>query len=367
MSWVGTAGAILTCLLIFAALTVTITEKRFALFPTRFMLNKSDAYPVVKATAIKLATAPHPKQKYRVILIGDSAIREAITNMSDLRQRVAKAAGRPVEITSLVAGGLTQLDAVDLCGMLRGHVRGQILLEISPFLMAKGEDQNTFDRTLDRMGLDSTDLSGEFDTAGYARPLWSKNFFLRNIRFMLSRTDAVFNVVHPFPLPAEHFAERTVYATPAELRRDMPRVYRLTKDIHRRAPQRAAVYQRMIQRLKEAGIHVTLIEAPFNPEFLTPDTAKEGLPAWIISEYDHARRALMRRAHVGAWDFNAQCDFNSRDFRDPFHIDRLPARERFTQALAEHIAASVTAKPSATTGATTQTTTQATTQKASLE
>ena len=340
-SWVGTLGAVAVCLAIYAALIVGITPARFAASPTRFMANKTDGYPVLKATALRLAAGK--SHKYRVIVIGDSGIREAITSPDDLQARVSAIASRQVEVIPLTAGGLTQLDAVDLCGMLRGRLRGQVLLEVSPFWMSKGEDAIAFDRTLDRIGFDSPDLADEIELAGGKRPRWFGNFFLRNIRFMLSRSDAVFRVLHPYPAPAQHIREIANDTAEAELRRDLPRVYRLTQEIHRRAPARSAVYQRMIKRLKEAGIRVTLIEAPLNPRFLTGPNDKEGLPTWVMEDYLRARSTLLRRAHVPLWDLNAECQLSAHDFRDSFHIDRSGPRERFTQALADHIAASLSA------------------------
>ena len=304
------------------------------------MADTADVYPILKAQALKVAADRKSLKTYRVVLIGDSGIREALSSVADLQRRIGRRTHQRIQIVPLVAGGLTQLDAVDLCGVLRGHMRGQVILEVSPYWMSKGHDRELFDRVIDRIGFDSEDLADEFQRAGLPRPRWSSNFFLRNIRFMLSRTDAFMRGLRRYPPPPLHNPHRLQPGSQA-LARDEHRVFHACREIRERSPDYVGVYERMIQRLQDSGVQVTLLEAPLNPRLLTPHGEQSGLPPSIMKFYYHTRAALCADTNTHFWDLNRQSAFSSADFADAYHINRDSARARFTNALASHIAASV--------------------------
>ena len=139
-----------------------VTADRFARATGRFAESSDDEFPFVKARTMRIAAHGSETDPYRVILIGDSAISEAITSPQNLESRIAKKLGHRVALTPLMAGGLNQLEAVDLCAVLRGHMRGEVILQISPYNLAMVLNREAYDKALTSIGIETPDMAEEF-------------------------------------------------------------------------------------------------------------------------------------------------------------------------------------------------------------
>src|SRR5450432_636302 len=82
-SRLATGGAIVVAALLLVASCLLFTEKRVSeLKPGALMLNERDEYAYLTSQVLHIAHAD--KEKLSVLVFGDSAIREAITDEKDL-------------------------------------------------------------------------------------------------------------------------------------------------------------------------------------------------------------------------------------------------------------------------------------------
>jgi hypothetical protein len=341
-SWIGTLGAVAICALLFAFCCVYVTEVRFARSPGRFVQDKDDAFPFVKARALQIATESAAKSKYRVVLIGDSSISEAITSPQDLQRRIEKKVGHKIYLTPLLAGGLNQLEAVDLCAVMRDHLHGEVVLQISPYNMALAPDAATYNKALTSVGIDTSDMADEFTTANLPRPILWPNFFLRNHVFLLSRNAAFTRLLKPLPEPPLHLHAKERDGTEQRFVRDAIHTFDDTKGMRTKTIPNVAMYKRIIEPLQARGIRVALLETPLNPRLSSLNGAEnKGIGSSEKKAYRDARLELATETGVPVWDFGKRAKLVSKDFIDYIHLYRQPARIRFTQALANRIAASM--------------------------
>jgi hypothetical protein len=350
-SWIGTAGALLVCLLWFCGCAIFVTPKRFAAAPGRFADNPQDEFPFVKARALQVARDPAAAQPYRVVLIGDSAIGEAITSPRDLQRRIQRRVKQHVVVTPLIAGGLDQLEAVDLCAMIRDHMRGQVILQISPYHLTLIHTHEMYEKALTGIGIETQDMSDEFHTAGFRRPIYFHNFFLRNHDFMLARTSAFMRLLRPMPDPTLLLHSEKRDSSEARFQRDAKNTYLATKALKAKSEANVAMYRRIIEPLKARGIQVALLESPANPRLQKMDgTGNRGIPTADRKAYRTIRDKLVADTGTSLWDMARRVHFSTKDFLDYIHIGKQSARVKYTQALADRIAASIQKrKPKAST------------------
>lgn len=350
-SWVGTAGAALVCLCWFSCCAFFITPKRFAAEPGRFADNPQDEFPFVKARAMRVASDPTMAQSYRVVLIGDSAIGEALTSPKDLQRRIQRRVHQHVVVTPLIAGGLDQLEAVDLCAMIRDHMRGQVILQISPYNLSLIHTHEMYEKALTSIGFETRDMSDEFHREGMHRPIDFHNFFLRNHQFMLARTSAFMRLLRPVPDPtlAVHSEKRD--SSEGRFQRDAKNTYLATKGMRSKSGPNIEMYQRIIEPLRARGIQVALLESPENPRLQKMNgTGQRGIPTTDRKYYHTVCEKLASDTGTVLWDLARRVHFSSRDYLDYIHIGRQSARIRYTQSLANRIAAAIPAhKAKATT------------------
>ena len=355
-SWLGTAGAVLVCLVWFSCCTIFVTPKRFAAAPGRFADNPQDEFPFVKARAMRVASDPAAADTYRVILIGDSAIGEAITSPKDLQRRIQRQVRQHVLVTPLIAGGLDQLEAVDLCAMVRDHMRGQVILQISPYNMALIHTHEMYDKALTGTGFETQEMSDEFAIAGMHRPVYFHNFFLRNHQFMLARISAFMRLLKPLHDPTMLLHSEKRDSSEARFQRDAKNTYLVTKGLHTKSIPNVAMYERIITPLKARGIEVALLESPLDPRMVKLDgVGNRGITTTDRKAYHQVCEKLVADTGSSLWDLARKVKFSSKDFLDYIHIGKQPARIRYTKALANRIAASIPGHRSkaATTGAAT--------------
>ena len=341
VSWTGTLGSVTVAIGIYALLAYLITPARFIAAPRRFMSDREDVYPIIKAEALRIASGQTPSDKSQIVLIGDSAFREGITSLGDLQRRISQHTSQPFELTSLMAGGLTQLDAINLCGVISGHVHGRVILESSPFWMARALEDVLLDKVIDRLGFDTAAFTDELRLVGEPCPRWSENFFLRNWRFMLCRAPAFARGLKALPEPAMHSTHFRGTEPEKAFVRSAGRLRAMVREISHRAPETLAIYRRMIRGIQSNGAEVTLLEAPLNPRLAQGKAGSTPLNRHVMGIYQNDRTLLAKEMNVSVWDLNRAAELTGADFHDAFHISREDARQRFTEALAIRIAESL--------------------------
>jgi len=344
-SWLGTGGALVVFALIFCVCCLNITEARFLRSPGRFSLDKEDEFPFVKAKAMRIGSAAPSAKTYRVVLIGDSAIEEAITSPEDLQRRVQRRAGRKVSVTCLLAGGMNQFEAADLCGVMQDHLHGEVVLQISPYHMAMIPTSELYHKTVTSIGVDSTQLADAFARVNLPRPRYFGNFFLRNHAFLFARTAAWLRLFRPLPEPRLHVRPKERDSSMQRFQRDAQHTYLDTKGMRSKSAANLAVYQCITGPLGARGVKVALLESPMNPRLASYNGENgRGINPSDKKAYRELRALLAEQSHAVVWDLSRKAKLVSKDFADYIHIEREPARARFTRALADQIAASIPAR-----------------------
>ena len=310
--------------------------------PGRFAQDKEDEFPFVKARAMQIASGRASARRYQIILLGDSAIEEALTSGKDLQRRIQRRSGRKVVVTTLLAGGMNQFEYANLCGLMQDHVHGAVILQISPYHLALAPTTDAYHKALENVGFDSKEMADAFACAGLPRPRMWGNFFLRNREFLLARTSAFTRFLKPLPEPHAHLRPKERDASHQRFQRDAQHTYLDTKGMRTKAIPNVAVYEQIVRSLRSHAIPVALLESPVNPR-LAGYNGQDGMG---IDPSDHKayrelRAQLASTTGAAVWDLSRPSRLVSKDFADYIHIERNAARIRFTQALANRIVATM--------------------------
>ncbi|MDB5321400.1 MAG: hypothetical protein JWN40_3031 [Phycisphaerales bacterium] len=329
------AGALLVVAALFISGALLVTPKVMANRSELFAANSQDEFAFVTAHALKIASAP--ATGLSVTVIGDSSLREAITSPEVLARLVSLDAGRPIVANLLAAGGLNHFDEVALSDLLRDHLRGVILLEISP--NALNWSRPILDTTtLDRLGFKSRTLDHELRMAGVKRPHRVGNYFLDNYQFFAARSS---NVTHLFNASCEarqHLIDESGRWSDTKWKREGRKIVGWEQHFGRFEEANLDVYRRMIDRLRRnPALRVGLIETVENPRAQTQ---------WAGFARDRTARArykadLIRLAEsdkVPILGLVEEAELRPDDFIDYIHVYDSGARARFTRVLAHRVA-----------------------------
>ena len=253
-----------------------VTERDSYAFPGRFAQDKEDEFPFVKARAMQIASGRASARRYQIILLGDSAIEEALTSGRDLQRRIQRRSGRKVVVTTLLAGGMNQFEYANLCGLMQDHVHGAVILQISPYHLALAPTTDAYHKALENVGFDSKEMADAFSCAGLPRPRMWGNFFLRNREFLLARTSAFTRFLKPLPEPHAHLRPKERDASHQRFQRDAQHTYLDTKGMRTKAIPNVAVYEQIVRSLRSHAIPVALLESPVNPRLAVQRTRRNG-------------------------------------------------------------------------------------------
>jgi hypothetical protein len=340
-SWTGTIGALAVCAMMYLFCCLYVTDRRFIQSPGRFAATDEDEFAFVKARAMRIAHDPRAADQYRVVLIGDSAISQALTSPRDLQRRIERRVGHKVTLTPLLAGGLNQLEAVDLCAMMRDHLRGQVILEISPYNMALAPSRDLYNKSLRSIGIETSDMADEFSRAQQPRPTLYQNFFMRNHAFMLTRISAFMRLLQPTREPNLHPRVKNLERSQQRLEKVARIAYFQTRGMRTKCVPNQALYQRIIEPLTARGLSVALLESPMNPRLLRTKDGQMGVGLAEQRAYRRADHELAAQTGAAIWDLSRKIHFSRDDFIDYAHIRKPETRVRFTEALAARIAACI--------------------------
>lgn len=333
------AGALLGTLCVTAGLIALcawrITPQLLANHPGYFELDERDEFPSLTAGALKIAV--DPPDGIDAVIIGDSAIREAVTDPADLERLINQKTNRPVHVKFLAAGGLTQWGMIGVSDAIREHVKGVVLLEISPMNLGRPpEEAGDFTRVV---ALPSEAYRDEVRAAGVRPPPGVGNYFLDNYRFFVARPAAVGNLFQGPVQSQQHQEEHKVPWSDKDWKRSFGRIWNWTASYDGNAARNLAIYRRMIERLrKNPDITVVLYKCIENPRNISQWRDK---PAILdaVRKYDADVAAWRRKMTPGVplLDIGAEAQLVPEDFWDSFHMMDDKARARFTSKLAEDV------------------------------
>ncbi|MDB5321394.1 MAG: hypothetical protein JWN40_3025 [Phycisphaerales bacterium] len=320
------------------ACALLITPRVVAQSGGYLAVNVRDEYPFLTSKILDIAQ--HSPHGISVLVIGDSAPREAITSEEDLADRVAQRLGTPVRAYLLTSGGLDHWDAVAVTDCVRDHVRGTVLIEISAYDLASPTTVLDSPRA-SRLGFNSPRLREEVVLAGLTPRHEIGNYFLDNYRFFAARPGVVKNLILG-PIQAhQHMVDNEATWSETQWDRKVRRVVGWEKTYAASAPANFDVYRRMVRHLKErAGITVALYEPVLSPRV---DTQWKTTRAYrrLCERYHGELAQFAHEERVPLLDLAGAAKLRREDYGDYIHVRTAEGRRRFTEAMAAGAAAAL--------------------------
>jgi len=310
-----------------------ITPHLIATKPGYFEVDKRDEFAHLTARTLQIAESPVDGTS--VVIIGDSSVREAISSPEDLEQQLLEKSGQHVTVKLLAAGGLTQWGTVAITDNIRDHIKGVVLLEISPYNLSMDEEPLTeYERTV---AVESEAFRDEIRKFGLTPPPHTGNYFIDNYRFFVARPACLWNLVYEPLNPPQHFIEHPRAWSRRQWARAYARVWAWVPHYDENKARNLAIYQRMIERLrKNRGITVALYETIESPQIQS--LAHGSNDKKTKARYYTDMAAFLHENHLELLDVASEAEVGNRDFWDPFHMMTDNARRRYTAALANRLA-----------------------------
>jgi len=339
----GLLGTLLVVILLVIGCACCLTRHLLAHHP-EYLAGSGPADESTWITAETLRICEEPPQELSVTIIGNSAVRDAITDETDLSARLSQLAGRRVDVHLLAAGRIDLWNIVCLSDAICGHARGLAVLQISPYDLAT--DAETIEKPRLTLGLDSAALDDELRRRQRRPPGHCGIYFFSQYRFFAAREGALANLWQPAPQWVLHPAR-------APRLKDSSRGPALTTILDEQlrtywncADQNMQVYQRTIGHLRrDGGLGVALLEMPTNPrttELMFHDPQRPQQQR-LYARYLLDRQSLGRDAGVPIFDLAEEAGLEAGDFKDYTHLggpegqNTAGGRERYSQALARHL------------------------------
>jgi len=340
----GLLGTLLVAMLWFACCACFLTRHLLAHHP-QYLAGSGFMDESTFITADVLRICEGPPEELGVTIIGNSAVRDAITDEADLSERLSRKAGRNVNVHILAAPRLDLWNMVCVGDAICGHTHGLAVLQISPYDLA------TNPRTIRKpllLALDSPALDAELQIHHYRPRPHCDNYFFSQYQFFAAREEAIANLWQP-PAPRELHQMRIKGSREPLQGSELAAILDAQLNGYGTcAEQNMQVYQRAIKHLKDdGGIGVVLLEMPTNPRtmesmFHDPQRPRQ---RELYENYLLDRQRLSRQAGIPILDLAEEAGLEAGDFKDYTHLNgqeghsQTDARERYAQTLAGHLAA----------------------------
>ena len=333
-------GAVLVCGLWIGWCAVHITPRWVARHATLLTTSRKDEMPTLGAKAVRLGITPPPGPT--LVLVGNSSLREALTSEPDLARRLSAAAGKPLGVTLLAAGGIGHLDEVALTDQFLGRLHGAIALEISQYELSV--DPAGVRRTPGEVAHDfpcpSEARRLELQRMGVRTPWPLHNFFLDSRTFFAARADRIFSYPRDNFEVRQHLFETRPPWSEKDWRGPVARqmIGRWEASYLPNRTTNFAIYARLLRRLRDAGLRPSLLQMVENPRNDSPGFSHhpgEGLRQQYLADL----RAFAASQNVLLVEgLAAEAALSPTDFSDYVHLRAHNARTRYTQCLAARLA-----------------------------
>ena len=325
-------GTLMVAASLFAACAVVITPEFLTSIDYGYLMSdERDEYARLTTIGLRLQNAGPPSAA--VVLLGASAMREAISDAGDIERLIAVRSGRSVPVYDLMAGGLDLWQTSALIGCLGRGFTGVVVLGVSPGRLARDRDGLAMLLENPRLGLHSAGFDEEVRLAGLAVPRRTGVYFLDHFRFFVARRWSLLRVVKGPAEPMRHPFLNRDPATGERWESLVERQMSRLESYYQNREANLAVIERAVERLRRNGsVEVVLLEASRHPALVGLVYSKE---LWA----DHRRR-VGQFAHdhdVHYWDLQTDSDLSEDDFADYTHLRSAEAVQRYTRILAERL------------------------------
>jgi hypothetical protein len=326
------AGILVVAAVCFAVPAALVTPKLVGSLPEGALMSKStDRYARITVRALRQAT--DGVEGPAVALLGASSLRESVTGPDDLTAKLERRTGRRYAVVDLMAPGLGVLEYPALVEVLGADFRGVVVMEVGPHRLGRPPSAlRDLDRA-PRLGFRSAAFDDEVRRAGFEPRRSTGNCFLDNLYFFVARPGLVLRpFTGPLDVPAHTYVGAPVESRTGREKRLM-RYRRGIRDYGTNGAFGLEVLARTVGRLP-AGARAALVETPRRPS----DAAAVEAEA-LGDRYCEDVRRTAAEAGAEYWDLPAVVPFRDEDFHDVWHLKSEAAMERFTDALADRLAA----------------------------
>ena len=332
----GVLGAMVVAVVLLLISVFLITPELMASIDYGYFLaSPRDSYAYVAAETLRLASTEYANPS--VILVGSSAMREAISDVTDVKNALSKRLGCTIDVYRLTAEGLNLWEISSVVDLLDDKAQGLLVVGISPKQLAYDKKYLEYSARVPRLTFDTQAYWNSLDAEGLKRPQRCGVFFIDHYRFFLARPSALLNLVRgPIQL-RHHRAEDWRIATGEAFKRACQLRMRWKETYDERHGANLAVYERMMAEIeKREGLELVLLDAVRNPSYMsyievTPE-ARE-----YRDKYCHDVETLAKKYGVPYLELNEAARLDADDFVDTSHIHNPEARDRYTMVLTQRL------------------------------
>jgi hypothetical protein len=326
-----------------------ITPRRAAAAAGYLSTSANDEYAFLTADALRIAELS--PDRLSVTIVGDSSLREAISDPADLARQISSRVGQRVDVHLLTTGGLSLIEQVALTDCVRNHVRGAVILEVAPYNFSVSFPALE-PWIFKRIGFQSKALRDEMRRSGHRPSIQFGNYFLDNVDFFaahfVARCEQLKRLGATELQPTQHLFNGDSSWSDDDFDRNHSRVFGWTANYKAAKEADFAICGRMIERLQQPGT----LKVGLLPNVQNPLTFNHATPHDRHKYNEHALdiAELAAERNVVLLDVNRAARLEPGDFLDYTHIGKPTARRRYTTALAEEAARLLELRP--TTGRT---------------
>lgn len=296
-----------------------------------------DSYAFVTGRVEELAARPISQDPV-VVVLGGSGLRYAISRLPHF---LAEASGREFEVCHLLTDDQSVLETASLLDELPESFNGVVVVDSSHTRLASGLAKRTEERAYThRLGFRSRSL--ELVSAQAGRPLdRSSNYFWDNRDFFLPRLWPTLRNLWTGPPP--EFVPKGVGGLRAadgmwDYHRTEWRKYRLRR-YRALVPQAMETLLAAAARVRQRGrAEVALVQVPVSPQARTEIYGPD-----FCDAHEESMGCFAGEAGLHYWSAADEARLEEDDFFDWIHLNNDVARERYTRALAVHVAAALAA------------------------
>lgn len=333
-------GTVVVATSVFCCCLIVITPTFIGTTGYGYFINGStDEYGYLTSEVLRIKLIH--SQSISIALVGESSLREAISDVTYLNQLVEKQIGQPVNSYDLMAGSLSHWEAVCILDNLNKNFRGVVVLYISPNALARENDYLAELVRYPRLALDCPSFEAEVRIAGLTIPKRFNNYFLNHYLFFIARQSALLNCITGQVQLERH--KIALWESVMNSQRWQSAIQRVKQwlegeNYHHNRQANFGVYARLIQRLQQSKqIQVALVESIRNPKiesiiYATP-AAKQ-----LYNEYQMDMKEFVHKNNIVYWDIGKQIHLQPDDFVDHTHLKNHQARQRYTLAFAKLLA-----------------------------
>jgi hypothetical protein len=339
----GLGGTLLVAAACFACCVWFITPDFIAAKGRYLVVDREDEYAALTAQVMRIARTEAPC--YRAVVVGDSAVREALSSPGDIQRALNEKLQKKVRVDLLTTGGLTPWEALMALDVMGDRFDGGlVVLQMAPQLLANGPDMPRSLCTTPRVALSSAAFDRELRIWELAPPERTGNYFLDNYKFFAARPQAILNVARgPRELPP-HMAESWRPPAAVEWQRAVNNMVRWRDGYAANREANLGLYRRLIGDLQARSIQVALAEDIINPR--AEAAIKEIPEVWeLLEQYGQDVAELARGSGVAHWNLRDEAGLVPEDFLDHTHLRNPAARQRYTDVLSQHLALLAASRP----------------------